>query len=475
MVKMNEFLFKPINPSIVSIYRIIFGCFMFYQMIVYYNLDYTYQFMAGPEILFPYRGLEFMQPLPILFLKIIHFLLLASSVLIILGLWYRFAIVFFFIGFTYFSFIDITLYNNHIYLFSLISFVMIFLNADILYSMRRKKAKKELKSHIPAWNQYILIFLISLPYFFGGIAKLSSNWLHTDLTKILYSQSKGSLLYNVIPENIFISLIKYGGLTYDIIIVFLLLNKKTRKIGIILVLIFNITNNSLLFNDIGTFPLLMVCSTLLFFDSSKVSDFINALFPNKTNKTLSKKEIKLTKKRVKKESIHLHSQFIDSPNNQIEWTKKRKATALIIGVFILFQITFPFRHFLLTNNPEWTGLGSRFAWRMKMQTKEITDFKMSLIDRSNNASGNIEVETYLSVNQLKHIAEDPHNFIALAKYLYFLAEKDYNMNDPKITVDLKVKFNGFETQNMIAPNADLVNLNKSPFAEKSWMLPINKN
>ena len=100
---------------------------------------------------------------------------------------------------------------------------------------------------------------------------------------------------------------------------------------------------------------------------------------------------------------------------------------------------------------------------------------MYLIDRNNNATGNIEAETYLTANQLKHIAEDPHNFITLAKYLYFLAEKDYNINDPKITVDLKVKFNGLETQNMIDPNADLVNLDKNPFVEKSWILPLKKN
>jgi len=215
----------------------------------------------------------------------------------------------------------------------------------------------------------------------------------------------------------------------------------------------------------------MICSTILFFDSSKVSDFINTLFPNKANKILSKKEIKLAKRRVKKKVVH----FTNPINGQIEWTKKKKATALIIGIFILFQITLPFRHFLLSNNPEWTGLGSRFAWRMKMQTKEITEFKMSLIDRSNNTSGNIEAETYLTTNQLKHIAEDPNNFITLAKYLYFLAEKDYNMNDPKITVDLKVKINGLETQNMIAPNADLVNLDTNPFAEKNWILPLKKN
>lgn len=51
----------------------------------------------------------------------------------------------------------------------------------------------------------------------------------------------------------------------------------------------------------------------------------------------------------------------------------------------------------------------------------------------------------------------------------------YNTNEPKITVDLKVKFNGLETQNMIAPNADLVNLDKNTFVEKSWILPLKKN
>ena len=50
----------------------------------------------------------------------------------------------------------------------------------------------------------------------------------------------------------------------------------------------------------------------------------------------------------------------------------------------------------------------------------------------------------------------------------------YNTNDPKITVDLKVKFNGLETQNMIAPNADLVNLDKNPFVEKVGFYHLKK-
>jgi hypothetical protein len=50
----------------------------------------------------------------------------------------------------------------------------------------------------------------------------------------------------------------------------------------------------------------------------------------------------------------------------------------------------------------------------------------------------------------------------------------YNTNEPKITINLKVKFNGLETQNMIVPNADLVYLDKNTFVEKSWILLLKK-
>ena len=123
---LKRFLFNPINPSIVCLYRIIFGCFMLYQVIVYYKMDYTYQFMAGPQVLFPYNGLEFIIPVQIEILKVIHFILLISTIFIIVGYRYRLASLVFFLGFTYFYLVDVTLYNNHFYLISLISLALIF-------------------------------------------------------------------------------------------------------------------------------------------------------------------------------------------------------------------------------------------------------------------------------------------------------------------------------------------------------------
>lgn len=473
--RLYNFLFESINPSIVSVFRIIFGSFMIYQMFSYFSLDYTYQFMAGPEILFPYRGFTFLEPLPLGILKGIHVGLLISAVLITLGFWYRYAMIFFFLGFSYFSFIDKTLFNNHIYLISLLAFVLIFIEADKKYSLRSKRSDKKLSDKIPAWNQYILIFLISLPYFFGGIAKLSSNWLNTNLTQIMITESKDSFLKDFFSENILINMFTYGGIIYDLSIVFLLLYKRTRMLGVLLVIIFNYANNTILFNDIGIFPMLMVSSTILFFNASKAGKFIDSLFAKKKPIKLGKiKSVRSKKKIRQKQSLASSQIMVASGVNQV-WSYRRKITGCCIGLFVIFHLLIPFRYVLLTDNPEWTGLGSRFAWRMKMQSREIKTFNMTLTDRISGASGEIDFRSFLSANQLIHIVEDPYNFIHFAKYLHPMVEKKYGIDDPKITVEIKVSFNGLQTQYMISPTADLIRLDESPFAENSWITPFKKN
>ena len=203
--RISKFLYQPIDPSAVAIYRIVFGLFMVYQMLYYFSIDYTYQFMAGPEMLFHYEGLSFLKPFPVGILQFIHVLLLTAAILIAVGWHYRKAMIVFFLGFTYFTFVDKTLFNNHLYLISLLSFVMIFMNADKKYSVRSWKSNSTLAATIPAWNQYILIFLIALPYVYGGIAKLGFNWTETSLVSEMVSQSKSSLLKSVFSEEVLVS------------------------------------------------------------------------------------------------------------------------------------------------------------------------------------------------------------------------------------------------------------------------------
>ena len=110
--KLLHFLFKPIDASIVATFRIVFGCFMTYQVFTFIKIDFVYQFMTGPEILFPYQELSFLKPLSKSILKVLNLGLLFSAVFIAIGFLYRYAMIFFFVVFTYFTFIDATLYNN---------------------------------------------------------------------------------------------------------------------------------------------------------------------------------------------------------------------------------------------------------------------------------------------------------------------------------------------------------------------------
>ena len=187
--KLYTFLFKEKDASVLSLFRIVFGGFMVYQILKYFQIDYTYQFMSGPEYLFSYYYLDFLGALPIYILKAIHIGLLIAAVLIVLGLFYRYAMTFFFLGITYFSFIDKTLYNNHLYLISLISFVMIFMEADKKYSLR--KIKKGVKLTAPNWNVRLLQFLIFVVYFYGGLAKLNGDWLGGGIPEIMYKSFTG--------------------------------------------------------------------------------------------------------------------------------------------------------------------------------------------------------------------------------------------------------------------------------------------
>lgn len=466
MKTIYSFLFKPIDASIVAIFRIIFGLFMVYQMMYYYDINYTYQFIAGPEVLFPYSGLEFLKPLPLSTLKTIHAGLLISAILITLGFLYRYAIIFFTLGFSYFSFVDRTLYNNHIYLIALIAFVMIFIYADRKYSLRVKFSKKTISKNIPAWNQYILIFLLCVTYFFGGIAKLSPNWLDSNLVSFTISNANSSILSNLLPKSLLVPFIKYGGLLFDLSIPFILLNKKTRLIGLALVALFSFTNNSILFDDIGIFSFFMICSTILFFDSTKVGQFVDTILGKNTSAEknfTNKKERQAYKEKqesVNKEQLKTRPKF-------------RLITTICLFIFVVFHLIFPLRHKLLTSNPEWTGIASRFSWRMKMQSRHVTEFKMSLTDRKTSKTYNLDGKTFVSKNQFMHMLEYPYTFVHLAKYISKKLYRERGFVNPIIKTNLKVEFNGMPNQNMINPNVDLTQINESHFVEHPWITEFN--
>ncbi|NQX76465.1 HTTM domain-containing protein [Gilvibacter sp.] len=445
--KLRNFLFASIDPSALAIFRIVFGAFMMYQTIYYLNIDYARQFMSGPEFLFAYEGLAFIKPMSYGILKAINIGMIVAAGLIGLGFLYRWASIFFFLGFSYFTLIDKTIYNNHLYLIMLLALVMIFMRADEKYSLKRIIKKSSVKA-IPAWNQYLLAFLIGLPYFFGGIAKLSPNWLQTDLVNQIVSKTQDTFITGIFSDSILIPFFKYGGLVYDLGIVFLLCFRKTRWFAFGLVVLFNLTNHAVLFNDIGLFPFLMIFSTVLFFDGARLGAYLDKL---------------LAKLKFSGVSELQHSTSSNAGNG---------LTFGLLLFFIIFQLLFPLRHHLLTYNPEWTGVAQRFSWRMKLQSKTPVVMQMELQDPTTKQVIPVDVQTFMTANQRIHFLEDPFNVVALAKYIKSKAEEQGVGKGLQLKADIQVIFNGKAIQPYIEPNKDLTAISNSKIGNDDWIKPL---
>jgi hypothetical protein len=413
--------------------------------------------MVGPEFLFKYDWIPIFQNLPEPILKSLLGLLLLSTIFIAIGRLYRIAIIYFFLGFTYFSFIDKSLYNNHLYLISLISFVMIFMDADKKY---RLGVSSESSAKIPSWNIRILQFLILLVYTYGAFSKINIDWFDGSLVENMISGAKSDTFKQHLPQTLLVPFLVYGGFLFDLLIGFFLIYGPTRLIAFMLVVIFNTINGIFLFDDIGVFPCFMVASCVLFLkpDLSSLKKYL----PQKPLKKAQKKQLQ---KKL---------QITDNVKSPGAWTLKKTITVVLLSVFVLFNLLWPFRYLLFTKNPEWTGHGARFSWRMKMQTKKIETFNLIMTDGPTSNPTEINYKSFLTVNQQKHIVDEPRMVIQFAKYLRQKAISKGMAKDPVIKSNIIVSMNNRPYQLLIDPNVDLTKVDESVWADQSWILPLQK-
>lgn len=329
---------------------------------------------------------------------------------------------------------------------------------------RNKTIAKQADTQVPIWNIRLLQFLFVLVYFYGGIAKMNVDWLSGDIAEVFLRPTFG-----VTPPTWAVYFLTYGGLLFDLTIGFLLLMPKTRWYAIFIVIAFHLTNGLVLFTDIGLFPFLMIACTIIFIESVVVRRFMQRIFSKRETRPDKKKGRRAKKKsQTMATAMPMKDAMATVP---LSWTPKRKVVASCILLFVAFQLLFPFRHLLLPGNPEWTGLGTRFAWRMKMETRKVESFKMTSIDRVTGEEWLIDHESFVSTNQLKHIVEDPFCIVQLAKYLNKLGTEK-GMTNPIVKADIQVGFNGRATQSMLDPTVDLTQVDRYNFYDIDWITPL---
>ena len=153
------------------VYRIIFGLLTLFSSIRFAANGWIEELYLEPQFHFKYFGFEWVTIGSPFVTYTLFALMILSSIGITLGAFYRLSISVFFLLFTYFELIDLTNYLNHYYFVSLMALLLIFLPANVNFSLDTRFGFVKRQEVIPNWCLLSIKLQLSLVYFFAGLAE----------------------------------------------------------------------------------------------------------------------------------------------------------------------------------------------------------------------------------------------------------------------------------------------------------------
>jgi len=447
MLKRNIFSQKPVEAAPLAVFRILFGILMLWSIIRFWSYGWIEKLYVIPKFHFKFYGFEWVQPLGI-WTYALFAICAISAIGITLGYKYRWAIIIFFLSFTYIELMDKTTYLNHYYFISILSFTLIFLPANAYFSLDAKFKETKRFQYIPKWNIDALKLLLALVYICAGLAKLNSDWLLLAMPLKIWLPAKydapliGGFMKQAWTPYVF----SWFGALYDLTIPFLLLYRPTRWFAFSTVVVFHVMTR-ILFN-IGMFPYIMIAATLIFFDAGfhhKVVHFISRIFG------IDASIFNNGKCHPEKSSLPYRLRY------------------KIVGLFFLIQFLFPWRYLVYPGELFWTEEGYRFSWRvMLMEKSGYAQFK--IMDKTTGKWFYVDNSDFLTSFQEKQMSFQPDFILEYAHYLkkHFEAQGHQNI---AIYVESYVTLNGRLSKPYIDPKVDLAQ-EKESFEHKKWILPF---
>ena len=451
---LNHLTKNPVSIFPLIVFRISFGLILFISTLRFILKGWVTDLYIKPTYFFTYYGFDWISPVSNNFIYVVFFLLLVCSLMITLGLFYRYSSLLFFILFTYIELIDKTNYLNHYYFISLISFLMIFLPANRFFSVDNIIGICNERTIVKAWQINIIKLQVGIVYLFAGVAKLNYHWLieAQPLTNWLKHQSDFPIIGNLFLYDTTAYLFSWAGAIFDLVIFFVLANKKCRIYGYLIVVVFHILT-SIMF-PIGVFPLVMIVATLIFFSDQFHQNVLSFLGKKNTSIFIKNKE-------------YNHENKVD-----------KLIKAVLISFFIL-QLLIPFRYLLYPGKLFWTEQGYRFSWRV-MLIEKAGYAQFYIYEPKMNRKMLIETRNYLTPQQEKMMSTQPDMILQFAHYISSefkdstILETNGEIiklgNKPKITAEVKVSLFNKGSKDFINQNTNLSMENRG-FMNKEWILP----
>lgn len=397
-------LFAPVDIASLAFFRVAFGVIMLWEVWRYYEYSWIGAYYIEPVFHFSYYGFGWVEPWPGVGMYL-HFLaigMLAGCVM--LGLFYRVSAALLFLSLSYVFLLEQTLYLNHFYLVYLISGLLIFIPAHRSFSLDALRRPEIRSQTVRAWTLWILAAQIAIVYFYGGIAKLNGDWLRGEPMRMwLATSTEFPLIGSFFTREWAPYLFSYGGLSFDLMIVPLLLWRRTRILAFVAAAGFHLTNAELF--QIGIFPWLAIAATTLF------------LSPSWPRLLFSCLRIPMQSSNAREVTSEARLEEWSAEPFELSGSYKRQYAALaLLGLFLATQLLVPLRHHVYPGDVNWTEEGHRFSWHMKLRDVQA-DATFYATDPATGSSWELDPERYLAGWQASRMAPSPDMALQFSHYV----------------------------------------------------------
>jgi len=233
--------------------------------------------------------------------------------------------------------------------------------------------------------------------------------------------------------------ITYFGILFDLLIIPLLLWRKTRLTAFLISIFFHLFN-SIVF-QIGIFPYLSLAFTVFFFSKER----IHRIF-------MPKKEF--------------------YTGNELMIPSYKKFLIPALTIWFIIQLALPVRHWFIPGDVLWTEEGHKLSWRMMLRGRSgYTNFYIKL---KNDPDKRIKIDKnqYLSKKQQRQTNTKPDAIWQFAQFL----KKEYRKEGKEIEVyvNSRVSVNGKKSRVLIDPDVDLASVGWNYFTTNPWVLKYPK-
>ena len=428
-----------VDVDLLVFFRIAFAVVGLSWVVKQYASGAIEHFYTGPRFYFHYYGFHWVPSLPEGWAKAEFLIMGIAAVCVGCGAFYRVASLLFAIGFTHLFLSDKCLYQNHYYLICLISWLMVIVPANRAFSLDAMFRPTIRSQSVPRWAIWLLRFQIGVPYFFGGIAKINSDWLAGEPMRSMLSQRANfPMVGQYFNEEWCAYLFAYGGLIFDLLVVPALLTKRFRVFACLAAVGFHLTNSWLF--TIGVFPWFMLLALPIFFDPGCI------------------------RKRFARPMEELVATTAPSSSNI------SRPFAFALAIFVMWQTLFPLRHLAIPGNPSWTEEGHYFAWHMLIRGKRGA-LRYLATDRRTGNTGAIDLRRYVTEFQLSRLSRDPRMIHELSHYIAS------DLRSLGFEVELRalalVSMNGRKPQLLVDRDVDLVK-EQIDWRKPEWIVPLKE-